>query len=83
LGIAEGSCHQLCVTIFGVLERIFPLSFCVTMSDFRYHYLSASLYLFAISVVIVENDLQNNFLCDEFIKYFMYKDLYILLHLII
>jgi hypothetical protein len=53
------------------------------MSDFRYHYLSASLYLFAISVVIVENDLQNNFLCDEFIKYFMYKDLYILLHLII
>jgi hypothetical protein len=29
------------------------------MSDFRYHYLLASLYVFAISVVIVENDLKN------------------------
>jgi hypothetical protein len=29
------------------------------MSHFRYHYLSASLYLFVISVVIVENDLEN------------------------
>jgi hypothetical protein len=29
------------------------------MNDFIYHYLSASLYLFAISVVIVENDLEN------------------------
>ncbi len=79
LGIAEGSCHQLCVTIFGVLERIFPLSFCITMSDFRYHYLSASLYLFAILVIIVENDLGNknfhvlnisNTLCIQFFPYY-------------
>jgi hypothetical protein len=29
------------------------------MSDFRYYYLSASLYVFVILVVIVENDLEN------------------------
>jgi hypothetical protein len=29
------------------------------MSDFRYHYLSASLYMFVILVVIMENDLEN------------------------
>jgi hypothetical protein len=28
------------------------------MSDFRYHYLLVSLYVFAISIVIVENDLE-------------------------
>jgi hypothetical protein len=29
------------------------------MSGFIYHYLSASLYVFVILVVIVENDLEN------------------------
>jgi hypothetical protein len=29
------------------------------MSGLRYHYLSASLYMFAISILIVENDLRN------------------------
>jgi hypothetical protein len=29
------------------------------MSDFIYHYLSASLYVFSISIVIVKNDLEN------------------------
>jgi hypothetical protein len=48
-----------CVTIIGVLEIFFLSSFCVAMSDFRYHYLLAILYIFAISVVIVENDLKN------------------------
>jgi hypothetical protein len=43
----------------GFLESFFLSSFCVAMSDFRYHYLLASLYVFAISVVIVENDLKN------------------------
>jgi hypothetical protein len=50
---------SFCVTIFRVPEILFLLSFCVVMSDFRYYYLSASLYLFTISVVIVENDLEN------------------------
>jgi hypothetical protein len=39
------------------LKFFFLSSFYVTMSDFRYHYLSISLYLFAISIVIVKNDL--------------------------
>jgi hypothetical protein len=43
----------------GFLKSFFLSSFCVAISDFRYHYLWASLYLFAISVVIVENDLEN------------------------
>jgi hypothetical protein len=49
------------------------------MSDFRYHYLSISLYPFAISIVIVENDLENktihvlslsNPLCTKFFPYY-------------
>jgi hypothetical protein len=59
LCIAEGSYCQLCESIFGVPEILFLSSFCVVMSDFRYHYLSACLYVFAISVVMVENDLEN------------------------
>jgi hypothetical protein len=43
----------------GFLESFFLSSFCVAMSDFRYHYLLASLYVFAISVVIVKNDLED------------------------
>jgi hypothetical protein len=41
---------SFCVTIFGVpeIQYFFLSSFCVAMSDFIYHYLSASLYLFAI-----------------------------------
>jgi hypothetical protein len=51
---------RFCVSIFGVLEILFFLSsFYIVMSNFRYHYLSSSLYLFAISVVIVKNDLEN------------------------
>jgi hypothetical protein len=50
------------------------------MSDFRYHYLSASLYVFAISVVIVENDLENKTIhMLGLSKYFMYKVIFILL----
>jgi hypothetical protein len=63
----------------GFLESFFLLSFCVAMNDFRYHYLLASLYVFAISVVIVENDLENkiihvlslsNILCTKTFSYY-------------
>jgi hypothetical protein len=63
----------------GFLESFFLSSFCVALSDFRYHYLLTSLYVFAISVVIVENDLENkiilvpclsNTLCTEFFPYY-------------
>jgi hypothetical protein len=50
---------SFCVTIFGVLKSFFLSSFYVAMSDFRYHYLLANLYVFAILVVIVKNDLEN------------------------
>jgi hypothetical protein len=50
---------SFCISIFRVPEIIFPFIFCVAMSDFRYHCLLASLYLFAILVVILENDLEN------------------------
>jgi hypothetical protein len=68
-----------CVTIFGVHEILFSFIFLVAMGDFRYHYLSASLYLFAILVVIVEIDLKNkiiyvlnllNTLCTKFFLYY-------------
>jgi hypothetical protein len=59
------------------LKSFFLSSFYVAMSDFRYHYLLASLYVFAISVVIVENNLENkiihmslsNTLCTKFFPY--------------
>jgi hypothetical protein len=63
----------------GFLKCLFFSSFCVAMSDFRYYYLSPSLYLFVISVVIVKNDLENkfihvlslsNFLCTKFFPYY-------------
>jgi hypothetical protein len=48
----------------GFLESFFLSSFCVAMSDFRYHYLSTSLYVFAISVAIVKNNLKiKSFMC--------------------
>jgi hypothetical protein len=50
---------SFCVTIFWVPEIFFRFIFFVAMSDFIYHYLLASLYVFAISVVIVKNDLEN------------------------
>jgi hypothetical protein len=50
---------SFCVTIFGVHGILFAFIFFVTMSDFRYHYLLACLHVFAISVVIVKNDLEN------------------------
>jgi hypothetical protein len=59
----------------GFLKSFFLSSFCVATSDFRYHYLLASLHVFAISAVIVENDLENkifhvlslsNTLCTKF-----------------
>jgi hypothetical protein len=62
----------------GFLKSFFS-SFCVAMSDFRYYYLLTSLYVFAISVVIVENDLENkinhvlslsNTLCTKFFSYY-------------
>jgi hypothetical protein len=63
----------------GFLKSFFVSSFCVAMSDMRYHYLSASLYVFTISVVIVKNDLGNkiihilslsNTLCTKFFPYY-------------
>jgi hypothetical protein len=68
---------SFCVSIFGFLISFFLSSFCVAISDFRYHYLSISLYLLAILVVIVENDLENkiihvlslsNTLCIKILK---------------
>jgi hypothetical protein len=50
---------SFCITIFGFVESFFLSSFYVAMSDFRYHYLLVSLYVFAISIVIVKNDLEN------------------------
>jgi hypothetical protein len=47
------------VLLFGIPKILFSLIFCVAMSDFIYHYLSASLYVFSISIVIVKNDLEN------------------------
>jgi hypothetical protein len=68
------------VTIFGVTRILFPfIFFCVALSDFRYHYLLTSLYVFAILIVIVENNLENKIIhVFEAIKYFMYKFLSIL-----
>jgi hypothetical protein len=45
---------SFCVTILKV--PFFLSSFCIAMSDFIYYYLSISLYVFAISAIIVEND---------------------------
>jgi hypothetical protein len=68
---------SFCVTIFVVSEILFPFIFLCL--QFRYHYLSASLYLFAISVVIVKNNLENkiiyvlslsNTLCIKFFPYY-------------
>jgi hypothetical protein len=42
------------------------------MSDFRYHYLLVSLYVFAILIVIIETDLKNK------IIYVLYKVFFIL-----
>jgi hypothetical protein len=64
----------------GFLKSFFLSSFCVAMSDFIYHYLSVSLHLFAISFVIVENDLENetihmlslsNNLCINIFSYYL------------
>jgi hypothetical protein len=61
------------------LKSFFLSSFCVATSGFRYHYLSASLYMFSISFVIVKNDLENkiiyalslsNTLCTDFFSYY-------------
>jgi hypothetical protein len=43
----------------GLLKSFFLSSSCLAVSDFRYYYFSASLYVFAISVVISKNDLEN------------------------
>jgi hypothetical protein len=49
---------SFCVTIFGVPGNLFSfIFFCVAMSDL-YHYLLLSSYVFAISIVIMENDLK-------------------------
>jgi hypothetical protein len=48
------------------------------MSDFRYNYLSISLYLFAISVVILKNDLENKIIHVLSLSIFMYKILSLL-----
>jgi hypothetical protein len=67
-----------CLTIFEVSEIIFIIFF-VAMSDFKYHYLLVSLYVFAISVVIVKNNLENkiiyvlslsNTLCSKYFSYY-------------
>jgi hypothetical protein len=61
------------------LKSYFLSSYFVTMSCFIYHYLSASLYVFVILVIIVENDLGNknfhvlnisNTLCIQFFPYY-------------
>jgi hypothetical protein len=67
------------VTIL-VSEILFPfIFFVVAMSGFIYHYLSVSLYVFVILVVIVKNDLGNkiihvlslsNTLCIQFFLYY-------------
>jgi hypothetical protein len=70
------STMSFCVTIFGVLKSFFHSSFFVAMSDFIYHYLLASLYVFAISAVIVKDDLENKIihalttLCIKFFPYY-------------
>jgi hypothetical protein len=51
---------SFCVTILKV--PFFLSSFCIAMSDFMYHYLSISLYVFAISAIIVKNNLKNKIL---------------------
>jgi hypothetical protein len=71
---------SFCVTILEVPEIFFPfIFFFVAMRGFRYHYLFASLYVFVILVVIVENDLENkiirvpsllNTLCTQFFLYY-------------
>jgi hypothetical protein len=63
-----------------VSEILFPfIFFVVAMSGFIYHYLSISLYVFVILVVIVKNDLGNkiihvlslsNTLCIQFFLYY-------------
>jgi hypothetical protein len=66
-------------TLGSFLKSFFLSSFYVAMNNFRYHYLLANLYVFAISVVIVENDLENkivhvlslsNILCTKFFSYY-------------
>jgi hypothetical protein len=53
------------------------------MSDFRYHYLSASLYVFSISVVIVENDLRNKIVYVLSLSNTLYTKFFSYYHLII
>jgi hypothetical protein len=71
------------VTIFGVPGILFPFIFFVAMSDFRYHHLLASLCVFAISVVIMENNLENKIIHvlslsnNLYIKFFLYYHLII------
>jgi hypothetical protein len=56
------------------LKSFFYSSFCVAMSDFIYHYLLASLYVFVI--LVVENDLKiksfslSNIVCTKFIPFY-------------
>jgi hypothetical protein len=66
------------VLLYSGFMKFFFLSSFFSLSDFRYHYLSVNLYLFAISIVIVKNDVKNkiihmlrllNTLC---IKIFLY-----------
>jgi hypothetical protein len=47
------------INALGVPEIPFLFFVCIEMSGFRYHHLSAYLYVLAISVVTVDNDLGN------------------------
>jgi hypothetical protein len=63
------------------LKSFFLSSFYVVMNDFRYYYLSVSLYAFDISVVILKNNLRNkiiyvlNLSNTLYIKFFLYLPL--------
>jgi hypothetical protein len=74
---------SFCDTIYWIPEIFFPFIYFIAMRDFRYHYLSASLYVFAISVVIVENDLKNEIIHVLSLSDTLYTKFFLYYHLII
>jgi hypothetical protein len=53
------------------------------MSDFRYHYLSVSLYVFAILIVTMENDLKNKIIHVLSLSNNLFTKIFSYYHLII
>jgi hypothetical protein len=67
----------------GFLKSFSLSSFYVAMSDFKYNYLSASLYVFTISVFIVKNNLKNKIIHVLSLSNTLYTKLFSYYHLII